>query len=168
MATLSKEQISYAILAVIISTTAAVAAIGLPLENFFSEYFVSRFFPWYVAWRVAIMELILWIGGLMLNAFEEKFSKPFLLFTSILFALAHYYKLSIISSYDNAALGIACRVSVYPLFYVLTCNFATGFSADTFYLDMGQIVLIITFFTLVPVKKVKSILKTSLLAPSDT
>ncbi len=154
----------YIVFAVLISTSVAVVAAGLPLENFLSEYIVSRNFPWYVAWRITVAEFLLWICSLFLNTFEEKISKPLLLSTSILFAVAHYYKLYIISPYTNEMLGISCRVSLYPIFYTYTCSFAAGFSASTLYLDIGQVLLIITFLILVPKEvllgKIRIILRT--------
>ncbi|RLE63796.1 MAG: hypothetical protein DRJ38_06705 [Thermoprotei archaeon] len=162
MASLRKDEFSYAILAVIISTSLAVVAVGLPIENFLSEYVVSRNFPWYVPWRVAVAEFLLWICSLLLNTFEEKLSKPLLLFASILFAIAHYYKLYMISPYINDVLGLTCKVNIYPLFYTYTCRFVNGFSGTTLYLDMGQLLLLITFFILIPREVVLNKLKTIL------
>ncbi|MCD6457975.1 MAG: hypothetical protein DRJ39_04235 [Thermoprotei archaeon] len=160
MATLKQDNLSYAVLAVLISSSAAVIALGLPIENFLSEYYISKTFSWYFAWRVAVIELLLWFIGIIINTFEENFSKPLLLFTAVIFATAHYYKLLIISSYNNPSLGVSCRVSVFPFLYMLTCDFSRGFSATTYYLDMGQIILLVTFLILVPPKKLKAILKT--------
>ncbi len=164
LASLKEKDLSYAVMAMIISTSLAVIAVGLPIENFLSEYVVSKDFPWYVAWRVAVAEFLLWICSLLLNTFEEKLSRYLLFFSSILFAMAHYYELYIISPYSSKSLGIACKASIYPLFYVYTCNFVNGFSGMTLYLDMGQIIPLITFFILTPrevvLRNIKSILRT--------
>ncbi len=164
VASLKEKDLSYAVMAMIISTSLAVVAVGLPIENFLSEYIISRDFPWYVAWRVAVAEFLLWICSLLLNTFEEKLSMYLLFFSSILFAMAHYYELYMMSPYSSEVLGIACKADIYPLFYVYTCDFANGFSGMTLYLDMGQIIPLITFFVLTPreivLRNIKAILRT--------
>ena len=163
MAPLAEDARLHYALGALISASVALLSLFVPFENLLSEYVVTRSFYWYPAWRVAVSTLLLWLASVALSTVESRISKPLLASSCAIFVIAHYSLLYAISGYSSERLGISCRVELLPLCYRTTCTFAKGFSANTYYLDLGQVLTLATLASFVQpgelFKKLASLLK---------
>lgn len=113
---------------VILPTIVASIFTFVPIENLLSTYPVPKSFVWYIAWRGAVVALILWILSGTLYSEKRYWLKEFFLGSAVAFIIFHYWHLYVVSQF--------LRIQIYPLVYF------SGNSPPI--ADLGQIVLIFT------------------------
>ncbi|RLE89030.1 MAG: hypothetical protein DRJ49_04155, partial [Thermoprotei archaeon] len=75
---------------IILVVLITLIAYRLPLENYLSEYPLLRTLKWYVPWRVAVVNFVLWLLSLVLYLCEVREVSIMLLVSGIIFVVAHY------------------------------------------------------------------------------
>ena len=131
---MKKSEIRLSLLFLLLLLALSFFAYYIPLEDFLSEYRFYTYYNWYKPWRVAIMNFLIWIISLILYLSDIKEIKYLMIESSILFIIAHYLTLL-------QELGIV-SIKFLPIIY-----FKYYHDYCTIYLDMGQIVAIVTFLT---------------------
>ena len=119
-------------LSLLVVALVALASWFIPLEEILSAYPFYSSFSWYPTWRVAVASLLTWIALMVLVGSGFPYLALATAFSASLFALFHYATL-----YDAVREGF--EVGFLPLLYYSNWNGKT-----LYYLDMGQLVALLT------------------------
>lgn len=119
-------------LAVVAPAIVSTVFVAVPLESLLSAYPVPVFaFNWYIPWRGAVISLILWLVAGALYSEKRYHLKLSFLGSAVTFATYHYLTLYLVS--------LRVPVRLLPLFYLVG-------SDSPLFLDLGQVVLLLTAF----------------------
>jgi len=141
MATLKRDTVVVITLSTLIVIVLSYLALNSPIEKMLSHsgYPWIREYPWYLYWRIALANLIIWLVALVLLSFELKWAKYLALLSAITFTLFHYITLMVSGRKEYV-------VKIMPLVYTVYSN---KYQCETSYLDLGQIIILITLLNTV-------------------
>mgnify|MGYP000123674577 CR=1 FL=1 len=144
MVTLKQDSIAVTLSLLIIIVLSGLA-FSFPIEKILSHggYPWIREYPWYLYWRVALVNLVLWLVSLILLSLDISLGKYLTLLTAIAFVVFHYGTLiaSNIRGYS---------IKVMPLIYTVRLN---KYQYETSYLDLGQVIILATIANVIDWKK---------------
>jgi len=146
-----KREAIIAMLSLIVVIVTSYLALSIPIERILSHsgYPWIREYPWYFYWRVALANLILWLIALLLLSLDINQARYLALLTAITFTMFHYALLKI-------SKGSEYSVRITPLVYIVHLS---EYQHETIYLDLGQIVILVTIANMISwktiVKKIK-------------
>ncbi|RLE81169.1 MAG: hypothetical protein DRJ36_01570 [Thermoprotei archaeon] len=140
-ARIRERDIPVMIFSLMIIAVLTIVSWSIPLENYLSTYPFYRRFPWYPYWRVALVNLFIWITvALLFSSNTRLFVYP-LVFSMALFTVFHY--LMILTAIQE---GYIFGISVLVFYSVWE-------KKTLYYIDLGQIVPLLTALLLFLSKK---------------
>jgi len=123
-------------LSLLVVVSASCIVIGVPLEKMLSHwgYAWTREYPWYPYWRGALVNLLIWLSGLILASLDLREAKYLIVTSAVAFIAFHYA--SVVAC---AQAGYSVRV--LPLAYVIESKKVPG---GAWHLDLGQVVALVS------------------------
>ena len=135
-----KQDFKQAALATAIVVLLSALAAATPIEDFISLYpYPSH--PWILYWRIALVMLFTWLLASAFASKERTLLAWLMLVSAVALAVAHYAQLLIVTR-------TGVEASFYPFFYKLR-----HMGGETLYLDIAQVVLVITLVELALISK---------------
>ena len=132
MVPLSRKSVYVLAASIAVTLATAWAASALPLEKLLSEYPGAPTMPWHPSWRVALAMFYLWLTAAIIYSFGKRQANYLLLVAGLAFVVAHYAALRSLPS--------ECKLTVSLMHYFVVCDNRPS----PVYLDMGQLVLVVT------------------------
>jgi len=128
---MDKKDVTWYVLVTLTILSISYLAYITPIENILSVYSFRRIYPWYLPWRIALVNFFGWLS---LEIIPSSSKNKYLFFAKILclllFLIGHYWSLYIVASKGY-------RVEIIPLFYVTYWR-----NIGTLHLDLGQVVVL--------------------------
>lgn len=140
----AKKELVINIISLTLIIIVTLIAQRIPLEDYLSEYPLPRTLRWYVPWRIAVVNFIIWLFSLVLYLCDIHEISSMLFISGVVFMIAHYYTIITV-------LRSGYKVILGPLV------FYTGYYGNTLdvHVDIGQIVFIIITIILIYEYKLK-------------
>ena len=123
-------------LSLLVVLSASCVAIGVPLEKMLSHwgYAWTREYPWYPYWRGALVNLLIWLSGLILASLDLREAKYLIVASAAAFIAFHYASIVVCAQ-------VGYSVRVLPLAYVIESK---NVPSSTYHLDLGQVVALVS------------------------
>ena len=141
MVTLKQDSIAMTLSLLVVIILSSLA-FSFPIEKILSRVSPPEY-PWYLYWRVALVNLVLWLVSLILLSLDISLGKYLTLLTAIAFVVFHYGTLI-----ASNVRGYSIRVM--PLIYTVRLN---KYQYETSYLDLGQVIILATIANVIDWKK---------------
>lgn len=132
MVPLSRKSIYVLAASIAVTLATAWIASALPLEKLLSEYPGAPTLPWHPSWRIALAMFYLWLAAAIIYSFGKRQASYLLLVAGLAFVVAHYAALKSLPS--------KCELTISFMHYFIICDNRPS----PIYLDMGQLVLVVT------------------------